>query len=249
MLVAYDGTDFSGWQVQPAARTVQGTLEAVLSTLQGGSPVAVRGAGRTDAGVHARGQVADAALAARIGDERLASALNGLLPSDVRVLSVATVPEEFHSRYDAVAKTYVYRLDRSAAGDPFRARVALHHPYPMDTAALAEALARLPGKRDWSAFCAAACEVKDRVRTVTEASYANGDGEGRFTFAADGFLTHMVRNLVGTLLEVARGKLAPARIDAILAARDRKEAGPTAPARGLCLERVVYDRNGQEDVA
>jgi tRNA pseudouridine38-40 synthase len=239
--LAYDGTGFAGWQEQPGAPTVQGLLRATLSRLQGGLAAVVRGAGRTDAGVHARGQVADAVVATRLADAELQSGLNALLPRTVRVTALATVDTRFDARRDAVEKTYTYSLDRSRWGDPFRARYALWHPYPMDRDALADALRRLPGQRDWSGFTAAACALEDRVRHLTAAAYhEEPGGAGVFTFTADGFLTHMVRNLVGTLLEVARGAMPPEGIDAILAAGDRRLAGPTAAPRALCLEQVVY---------
>lgn len=238
--LAYDGTDYHGWQVQPAARTLQGTLQEALSRLCGGAAVTTRGAGRTDAGVHARAQVADAAIATGLDDAALARGLAALLPEDVRPTAVATVPDPFHARLSAVAKSYRYTLDRTPWGDPFRARFSLHHPHPMDLDAVREALARLPGTRDWSGFAAAGCEVEDRVRTLTEASLSVGDGSLAFVFRADGFLTYMVRNLVGTLLEVARGAMPPEAVDRILASGDRALAGPTAPAKGLCLESVEY---------
>ncbi len=243
--LAYDGTDFAGWQIQRGARTVQGVLTSALGLLQGRDVVAVRGAGRTDAGVHARGQVADAEIASRLPDGEMLRALASVLPGDVRPRFVVTVPGQFHSRFDAVAKTYRYRLDRSPTGDPFLLRHALFHPHPLDPAALADALSRLPGRRDWSGFAGSACESVDRVRTLTEASFEETEGgTAFFTFTADGFLNHMVRNLVGTLLEVGRGRIPPDRIDVILASRDRSVAGPTAPAQGLCLERVLYPEDG-----
>ncbi|HKQ61417.1 MAG TPA: tRNA pseudouridine(38-40) synthase TruA [Candidatus Polarisedimenticolaceae bacterium] len=239
--LAYDGTEFAGWQVQPGRRTVQGTLEAVLSGLQGGRGTYVRGAGRTDSGVHARAQVADAEVDLALDDERLAHALGGLLPRDLRPLAVRTVDPAFDAQRDAVGKVYRYRLDRSRRGNPFLARYALHHPYALDGVLLARALERLPGRRDWSGFTASTCEVRDRVRHVTEARFEQPTAEEAwFTFAADGFLTFMVRNLVGTLLALAGGRLAPERFERALAEGDRRLAGPTAPARGLCLEQVLY---------
>jgi tRNA pseudouridine38-40 synthase len=238
--LAYDGTAYRGWQVQPGSPTIQGALDDALSRLCAGTPVRTRGAGRTDAGVHARGQVADAAVDTRLDDAALARGLAALLPGDVRPLAVATVPDSFHSRLGAVAKTYRYAIDRSPWGDPFLARFALHHPFPMDLGAVGEALARLPGTRDWTGFAAASCEIRDRVRTLTEARLEDGPGTLAFVFRADGFLTYMVRNLVGTMLEVARGALEPAAVDRILASADRSLAGPTAPAKGLCLEGVEY---------
>ena len=238
--LAYDGTDFSGWQVQPGRRTVQGVLGEALARIEGGSPVPVRGAGRTDAGAHARGQVADVLLAAPIDDDALAAALRAMLPADVRVWRVRTVPDAFHARYDALSKTYAYVLDRSRAGNPFLARYAWHRPWPLDGGALEAGLEALLGRHDWSGFTSASCEVEDRVRTMSQARYEQRGAVGVFRLRADGFLTHMVRAIVGTLLDVARGRFAPRRVADVLATGDRGLAGPTAPARGLVLERVQY---------
>jgi tRNA pseudouridine38-40 synthase len=239
--LAYDGTAYAGWQVQPGQRTIQGTLEALLERLQGGERSPLRGAGRTDAGVHARGQVADALVTLRHDDARLGHALSRLLPRDIRVVALRTVDPAFDARRDARAKTYVYRIDRSAHGDPFLARFALHVPWALDRERIEEALVVLPGRRDWSAFTAAACEVEDRVRHLTEARLVDaGPGEQRFVFTADGFLTHMVRALAGTLLEIGRGRMTTGELRAALECGDRTLAGPTAAARGLVLEHVRY---------
>lgn len=238
--LAYDGTGFAGWQRQPGERTVQGELEAALGRLHGGSPVAVRGAGRTDAGVHARRQVADAEVRLGQDDAALAYALRRLLPPDVRATAVVTMPDGFHARRDAAGKTYRYRVDRSAHGDPFLARYALHRPRPWDEAAIRDALSRLPGRRDWTAFSSSSCEVADRVRTVRLAELETEGDVAWFTFEGDGFLTHMVRILVGTLLEVGRGRFEPGQIDRALAAGDRSLAGPTVAPRGLFLWDVRY---------
>jgi tRNA pseudouridine38-40 synthase len=239
---AYDGTAYSGWQVQPGVKTVQGVVEEALRRLHGGRVVRLRGAGRTDSGAHARGQVADGLVATRVDDSGLLRALDRMLPRDVRPKRVLTVGPGFHAQHDAKSKTYRYLVDTSTGGDPWRARYALHIPFAVDEAALDAALALLPGTRDWSGFTGSACTVDDRVRTVTEARRIRlRPGLVAFVFTADGFLTHMVRNLVGTLLAVGRGTFAPERVTEILTARDRTRAGPTAPAHGLCLERVVYD--------
>jgi len=239
--LAYDGTDFAGWQFQPRQRTVQGVLESELTRLAGGEPVHARGAGRTDAGVHARGQVADVEFTQRLDDARLAHALRSVLPPDLRPLRVRTVPADFHAQRDALRKTYAYRLDLSLAGDPFRDRYALHHPRQLDLRAVREGLRMLPGKRDWSGFTGSACTIDDRVRTVTAAELVGPrDETACFRFEGDGFLTHMVRNLVGTLLEIGRGRMPVERIGEILESRDRGRAGPTAPAHGLCLIGIVY---------
>jgi tRNA pseudouridine38-40 synthase len=239
--LAYDGTGFAGWQVQPGQRTVQGVIEGTLSRLQGGAAARIRGAGRTDAGVHARGQVADSEVAIRLDDEALLRSLRSMLPPEVRPLAARTVASSFHAQHDAVSKRYRYLLDRSAHRDPFLARYALHHPQPMDLAAVGEALRLLPGRRDWSGFAGAACPCEDRVRHLTLASFEElSPVLLAFDLGADGFLTHMVRNIVGTLIEIARGRFPPERILEILASGDRTLAGPTAPAHGLCLERVEY---------
>lgn len=238
--LAYDGTDYHGWQLQPRERTVQGTVEAALARMTAGRRAPVRGAGRTDAGVHARGQVADAWVPASLSEEAIRRGLTKILPSDIVLHDVRAVDPAFHAWRDAVSKTYVYRLDRRPRGDPFLARFTLHRPGTLDFAAIDDALGRLPGRRDFGGFTDSRCDKDDRVRTLLEARYEERDGVGRFVFRADGFLTRMARNLVGTLLEIGGGRMPPERIDAILASGDRRLAGPTAPPRGLCLERVDY---------
>jgi len=240
--LAYDGTAYAGWQVQPRSKTVQGVVEEALGRLHGGSRVRLRGAGRTDSGAHARGQVADALVATRCDDDALLLALSHMLPEDVRPRRVLTLSPEFHARHDARSKTYRYLVDTSPHGDPWRRRYALAFPLAIDEEAVDAALALLPGTRDWSGFTGAACTVSDRVRTISEARRLSvRPGLQAFVFTADGFLTHMVRNLVGTLLAIGRHRMGPERVTEVLATRDRKRAGPTAPAKGLCLLRIVYD--------
>jgi len=242
--LAYDGTAYSGWQIQPNVLTVQGVVEAALGLLHGGRTVRVRGAGRTDSGAHARGQVADAVIAMRGDDAGLLRALDHMFPADVRPRRVLTVPDAFHAQHDARSKTYRYLVDTQPYGDPWRGRYALPFPRALDLPAIDAALALLPGTRDWSGFTGAACTVDDRVRTLSEARLAAlRPGLLAFVFTADGFLTHMVRNLVGTLLAVGGGTFGPERITEVLASCDRRRAGPTAPSHGLCLERVVYDES------
>jgi tRNA pseudouridine38-40 synthase len=238
--LAYDGTSFAGWQIQPRQRTVQGTVEAALAPFGGGERVALRAAGRTDAGVHARQQVADGRIDGRLDDVDLLRALAARLPSDVRPLALRTVPDEFHSRKDAVSKSYRYTLDRTPWGDPLRSRFALHHPHAIDRDAVDEALRGLVGRRDFAGFAGAASEVRTTVRTLLEARFGEVGDTAVFTFTADGFLNYMVRNMVGTLLEIGRGRFGPERISEVLASRDRTRAGPTAAAHGLCLDRLVY---------
>jgi tRNA pseudouridine38-40 synthase len=240
--LAYDGTAYAGWQVQPGVRTVQGVVEEALSRLHGGKRSRLTGAGRTDSGAHAQGQVADVWVATRYDDAGLLRALAHMLPDDIRPRRVLTVSSSFHAQHHAESKTYRYLVDTSATGDPWRRRYALAFPLPMDEPAVDAALRLLPGTKDWSGFAGSACTVDDRVRTITEARRLPlRPGLQAFVFTADGFLTHMVRNLVGTLLEVGRRKMGPERIEEALLTRDRKRAGPTAPAKGLCLTRVVYD--------
>jgi len=239
--LAYDGTPFAGWQVQPGRPTVQGALEEALARVHGGTRVAVRGAGRTDAGVHAAGQVADARVADRFDDAELARALRALVPPEVAILSVRTVREDFHSRIAATAKTYAYTVDRSPSGHPFLARYALRAPYPVDVPAVEAALLALSGRHDFSGFCASASEAEDRVRTLSRAERVpHREDLEIYRFTAEGFLMHMVRILVGTLLDVGRGRFGPERIEEVLVSGDRARAGTTAPAHGLCLARVEY---------
>ena len=239
--LAYDGTAYAGWQIQPRGATVQQVVEGALATLHAGRRVPLRGAGRTDSGAHARGQVADALIEMRGGAAALLAALSGMLPEDIRPRRVLSVPPEFNARHDARSKTYRYLLE-SPPGDPFRLRFASTLPASWDEAAVDAALALLPGTRDWSGFTGSACRILDRTRTVLDARrVVVRPGLQAFVFTADGFLTHMVRNLVGTLIEVGRGKFGPERVSEVLATKDRRRAGPTAPAKGLCLERVVYD--------
>ncbi len=239
--LAYDGTDFAGWQRQPGRSTVQGLVERVLSRIDGDRPVTVHGAGRTDAGVHARQQVAHFVLETPIEPRDLCHALGCMLPDEVRPIEVLRVDESFDARRSRSRKTYAYQVDRSRRGDPLLARYAWHVRLPFDEPRLEAALARLIGRRDWSGFAAASCTIVDRVRDLDRAEWQRGSPD-RLLFRADGFLTHMVRNLAGTLVEIATGRLGEEAIERALSSGDRRRAGPTAPARGLILERVEYDR-------
>ncbi len=240
--LAYDGTAYAGWQLQPGSETVQAVVEEALCRIHGGRAVRLRAAGRTDSGAHARGQVADAWVTTRCDDGALIRALGHMLPQDVRPKRLLTVAPAFHAQHDAKSKTYRYLVDRSAHGDPWRRRYALDVSRVLDEDAIDAALALLPGTRDWSGFTGSACTVSDRRRTITEARRVLlRRGLQAFVFTADGFLTHMVRNIVGTLLEIGRGKIGPERIVEVFQTGERSRAGPTAPAKGLCLERVVYD--------
>ena len=247
LVVAYDGTDFRGWQRQPDGPTIQGCLEDRLEQLTGAA-VSVIGSGRTDAGVHALGQVANFQTESSIPCENLAKALNHLLPPTVRIMRAEEIPACFHSRYDVVSKTYRYRILTSRICSPFLWRFVCHYPYPLDRACMAEAARRLEGGQDFTSFAATGDEEEDagksKVRTIDRSRLLWRPRTSMLVYEVKGkgFLRYMVRNIVGTLMEVGRGKLTPADIPRILAARDRTQAGPTAPAQGLCLVKVEYGR-------
>jgi tRNA pseudouridine38-40 synthase len=239
MTLAYDGTAYRGFQLQSEADTVQGRLEVALSRMAK-APVRVTGAGRTDSGVHAWGQVAHFDLERDIPEDAIRKGLNSILPDDIRILSAERAPADFHARFSARSKTYRYVLDRSEVASPLRCRFTLHYPYPLDQSRLDDGAARIAGEHDFEGFRAASCRAKTTVRSCTTSRFLDEDGELIYEIAASGFLHHMVRNLVGTLLEIGRGKRAPDSIDRIFSSRDRTEAGPTAPAKGLHLMRVDY---------
>ncbi len=252
LTLAYDGTDYVGWQRQAAGVSVQGCLESALGDLEG-APVPVVGAGRTDAGVHALGQVAGARLGIRIDPEALARAVNARLPADIRVVGSEAAADTFHARFDAVAKSYRYRLLHGPVMSPFLRRYAWHLREPIDVEAMAEAGRMLVGEHDFAAFQAAGARVRTTVRTVFGLTVraAPAASTGAETGCADatvievrgsGFLRHMVRTLVGTLVEVGRGRRAPREVERVLASADRAAAGPTAPPRGLFLIGVEYPR-------
>lgn len=240
--LAYDGTDFHGWQVQPGQVTIQGTLQEILSDLEG-APVVVHGSGRTDAGVHALGQVAACTMANPLPLDNLRRALNRFLPEAIRVLTVDEAPLEFQPRFDAVAKTYEYRIARDEICSPFARRYVHHFPYPLDEEAFVAAAPYFEGEHDFSTFAAA--DARDeldysKVRTIFRSEAFLQAGQLMYRVRGTGFLKHMVRNLVGTLLEVGKGNRRPPDIPRLIAACDRSLAGPTAPASGLFLVSVEY---------
>jgi tRNA pseudouridine38-40 synthase len=245
LTLQYDGTEFHGWQVQSGERTVQGELARVLALLEG-NDVVVHGAGRTDAGVHAEGQVASVRLRREIGPERLRAALNGNLPRDVRVMEAGVAAEDFHARYSARGKTYVYRISNAPVMSPFLARYALHEARPLDTERMQAAARLFIGEHDWTAFSAAQSEARTRVRTVTGLEVmetVDARGRGRLIeieASADGFLRYMVRSIAGTLLAAGRGEMDGGTIARAINTGDRSLAGATAPAHGLTLVKVHY---------
>jgi tRNA pseudouridine38-40 synthase len=249
LVLAYDGTDFHGWQRQPQALTIQEVLESALARITG-ERVKLNGSGRTDAGVHAAGQVANFETACPIPCPSLAKALNDILPAAIRVRKAEEVAATFHARYGAKSKTYRYRILQGPICPPFLARYVYHHPYPLDFRKMAMAGRRLEGEHDFTSFAGADPPDKGQnkmqgganIRQVFESRIAVRWELSLVVYEirGSGFLHHMVRNIVGTLLEVGNGKLPPENIPAILEARNRSKAGATAPARGLCLVRVDY---------
>lgn len=239
LTVAYDGTELHGWQYQPDRPTVQGLLMTACARVLG-ARVKVVGASRTDAGVHALRQVASVSTSASIEPAALGRALNALLAPAVRVLDAREAPAGFSARRSARGKRYAYLIDRGRAADPFMRRFAWHVPQPIDTGRLAAGLRSLRGKRDFSAFCAAPGRGHSPVCTLWSARVVT---RGRFLLIAvsgDRFLHHMVRNIVGTVIQMARAGTPRTRLDEIVESRDRRRAGPTAPAHGLSLLRVLY---------
>jgi tRNA pseudouridine38-40 synthase len=256
--LSYDGTDFEGWQAQAdrpsvtrpvVARTVQGVLEAALVKLAGGGVrVPVVGAGRTDAGVHALGQVASFELEREMPAEALARALNGLLPDDMRVLSAAIVPADFDARRNAVSKLYRYEMDLGPLQVPTRRRLAGHHRGALDPERVAAAAALYLGRQDFAALASAGSSIKTTVRTVLrsdarfEPEPATGDPRGRLVYevVAEGFLRKMVRSMMGGLLAAGAGTRSVDDLKTALAGRDRRAWPPPAEARGLTLVSVSY---------
>jgi tRNA pseudouridine38-40 synthase len=238
----YDGTNYVGWQRQTAGASVQGVLEEALARIEGGR-VVVHGAGRTDAGVHALAQVATVALAAAITPRALTRALNAVLPADVRVLAVEEVAPSFHARFSAVGKVYEYRIVNAPIVSPFLFRYVWHVGQPLDAAAMREAARLLVGAHDFAVFQGARATVRSTERVVWSIDWEGGGGHELplvMRIHGDGFLRHMVRTIAGTLVDVGAGRVAPSRVAAILASRDRVQAGPTAPPHGLFLVRVDY---------
>lgn len=245
LILAYDGTSFAGWQVQPEAETVQGTLASVIGRLTG-EKVLPQGSGRTDSGVHALAQVATFATESTIPTGNFQKALNDLLPPAIRVLAVEEAPAEFHARKSARAKTYRYRIYRGMVCPPFAARYVWHFPYPLDEEAMKRAAAEVIGDHDFTSFAAVDPErgldepARSNARTIFWSAWVCCEDEFVYTVRGNGFLHHMVRNLVGTFVLVGKGTLAVGDIGRILAAQSRSVAGPTAPASGLFLVGVEY---------
>jgi tRNA pseudouridine38-40 synthase len=239
LVLAYDGTDFHGWQIQPDAPTIQGAvLDAAHRFL--GADVRLIGASRTDAGVHALRQAASLSTTATLAPSAVQAALNAALPPSVRVLDAREAPAEFDARRVAVGKRYLYLLDHGVVANPLRRRFAWHVPDALDLDAMRVALNVVRGRHDFSAFCAAPGRDADPVCRVQAVHVVRRRALVAVLVSADRFLHHMVRNLIGSAVEVGRGARPPAWMREVLASRDRKRAGPTAPAHGLVLVRVRY---------
>jgi tRNA pseudouridine38-40 synthase len=248
LVLAYDGTDFHGWQVQPGLRTIQGEMSAAIEHVCG-EPTLPQGSGRTDAGVHALAQVASVAIKSPIPAPNLLRALNRALPPSIRVLDAAHVSPSFHARHSAIAKQYEYRIYRGEICPPQLARYVFALAWPLDIAAMRKAAPLVLGTHDFSSFAAAdpdrtarmaADPEIDNVRTLTHSAWREQDDLLIYTVRGNGFLHHMVRNLVGTFLEIGRKQRSSTDLPQLLASRNRTAAGATAPARGLFLHSVSY---------
>lgn len=262
--LSYDGAEFSGWQVQPDATTVQGTLASVIGRITG-EKVLPQGSGRTDAGVHALAQVMTFVTESSVPTENFVKAMNDLLPASVRVLEAEEAAPDFHARHSARAKTYRYRIFRGSICPPFLARYVWHYPYPLDEDSMMRAAALVVGEHDFTSFAAvdpergreeappaSGCasgvltndvrtsDMRNNVRRIFSSVWVRGGDELVYTVRGSGFLHHMVRNIVGTLILVGKGTLQVEEIARILAVRSRSAAGPTAPASGLYLVNVEY---------
>ena len=238
-MIAYDGTDYHGWQVQPNGMTVQEQLETVALRFSGvRNPVS--GSGRTDAGVHAWGQVASWPYVGELPEERIQAAFNGLLPSDIVVRRVEEVSPVFHARKSACAKSYLYIIDNSPYANPLMRRYAWHIRQPLNLDALSQASTSLVGRHDFLSFKAADGETSTSHRTIIQARWLKRGPYLLFLIKGDGFLKNMVRIIVGTLVDIGRGKHPPQKMHSIITACDRTAAGITAPAHGLILRSVNY---------
>lgn len=239
LTIEYDGTEYHGWQVQPNGRTIQAVLEDAVARLLGES-TRVTAAGRTDAGVHASGQVVAFSVQRSMAPERLLGALNALTPRDISIRGVAVVADDFDPRRAARSRVYIYRIWNARWPSPFWNRYAWQVWQPLDIEAMRAAAAHLLGEHDFSSFQAAGCDAEHPIRRVLRSEIERNDHLVTYVIEATAFLRHMVRNIIGTLVEVGTASRPATDLVRLLAARDRTLAGPTAPARGLCLTQVKY---------
>ncbi len=247
LTIAFDGSAFSGWQKQLNAPTIQGELENVLSKITN-TPVILHGAGRTDAGVHALGMTASFETESQISTAHLLRGINSILPPAIRVLQIEIVDPDFHARFSATSKTYHYSIETLAIQSPLTRLYAVHIPQNLTTDTMQQCLSSITGIHDFASFEASGSRDKSMntgrgsIRTLLEARLdINSNATLQFVFTGDGFLRHMVRNIVGTVLEVGKGRITVADFQRIVAARDRATASATAPAHGLCLKHVYYN--------
>jgi tRNA pseudouridine38-40 synthase len=246
LTIAYDGSDFHGWQLQPGLATIQGALhDAIRQITQ--EPITIHGASRTDAGVHALGQVAHFKTRSTLDAQEIQRGLNALLPPTIRIVAAQEVGQDFHARWLAQGKTYRYRIYRGEVLPPFDHRRAFHYPWPLDEAAMSAAARAFEGQHDFSSFAASTGSEEDdkdrdmqRIINSSEIIREPGRDEIAYVVRGRSFLRYMVRKIVGTLIEVGKGRLAPADIPEIFAARDRSRSGPTVPPEGLYLVALEY---------
>jgi tRNA pseudouridine38-40 synthase len=239
LVIAYDGTDFSGFQAQPGQRTIQGTLQEVLTRITG-EPIEIYGSGRTDAGVHALGQVCHFETTSPIPADKYRFILRRSLPKDIIVMSAEEAAPDFHARKSAFWKTYRYQTENHRIPNLFERRFRTHIPYEVDLVAMGRAARHLIGTHDFTSFCSAKTVIEDRVRTLYRCEVGEDERGFFIEVTGNGFLYNMVRIIAGTLYEVGRGKIDPDQIPAILDGRDRRLAGPTFPPEGLILLEVGY---------
>lgn len=242
LTLAYDGTRFAGYQIQPHQRTVQGVLQRALGKMAKVDSIHVDGSGRTDSGVHALGQVVSFAYPGTIPAPSMLAAMNSLMPLDIEILNAEIVPDDFHARYSAVGKRYLYRVARGRYTNPFNRLYTGHYPYPLDLDLVRTALADVVGTHDFTSFAASGGVVQDKVRTIYEATVQEvpAANEVHFEFHGNGFLYNMVRILVATTLEIGTGRRPPHDFLRLYDVRDRQQARGTAPASGLYLKEVYY---------
>jgi len=239
LLIQYDGRPFQGWQRQKSGSTIQGCIEDCIERIWN-RKITLYGSGRTDAGVHARGQVANFIAEKKLDTKELQLALNAELPLEIRIRSAQLVPESFHSQYSAVDKTYRYLLQSSALRSPFLPFYVHWSSFDYDLDAMRKAAKAYPGEHDYAAFMNSGSNISTTVRDVKEFEIGHNNGLFSFTVRANGFLRNMVRNMVGLLMDVGRGKVDPLEVRQILLSKDRKQAGYAAPATGLTLIKVRY---------
>lgn len=242
-IISYDGSQFSGFQRQTKARTIQEEFEKTLSRLNNGKMITIQGAGRTDAGVHAYGQVIHFDLEQERDIEKLRFALDTQTPDDIDVISVEAVDESFHARYNKHLKTYEFLVDIGRPKNPMMRNYATHYPYPLEIPLIEEAIKDLVGTHDFTGFTAAGTTIENKVRTLYQANVSYDEDRHFlvFTFTGNGFLYKQVRNMVGTLLKIGNQRMPVEQVRKILEAKDRQLAGPTAAGNGLYLKEIIYE--------